>query len=115
MASRLRDLSIKNKFARAVHFFCAFLCRYFARLQRIEELSYVLAKTFVSRVPAAAMKFSCFFFQRISSPLFLIARSSPFSVIYVSVNIKNNVEKRLDFAVVFFSPKARVAMRFPSK
>ena len=45
--------------------------------------------------------FHVFFFQRISSPLFLIARSSPFSVIHVSVNIKNNVEKRLDFAVVF--------------
>ena len=33
-----------------------------------------------------------FFFQRNSSPLFSITRFSSFSVIHVSVNIKNNVE-----------------------
>ena len=34
-----------------------------------------------------------FFFQRNSSPLFSITRSSSFSVIHLSVNIKINVEK----------------------
>ena len=34
-----------------------------------------------------------FFFLRNSSPLFSITRSSSFSVIHVSVNIKNNAEK----------------------
>ena len=36
---------------------------------------------------------SMFFSLRNSSPLFSITRSSSFSVIYVSVNIKNNAEK----------------------
>ena len=36
---------------------------------------------------------SMFFFLRNSSPLFSITRSSSFSVIYVSVNIKNSAEK----------------------
>ena len=45
-----------------------------------------------------------FFFQQISTPLFLISRYGPFAVIHVSVNIKNNVE-RLDFVVVFL-PKS---------
>ena len=34
-----------------------------------------------------------FFFLRNSSPLFSITRSSSFSVIHVSVNVKNNAEK----------------------
>ena len=42
-----------------------------------------------------------FFFQRNSSPLFSVTRSSSFSVIHVSVNIKNNVEK--DTTLLFFS------------
>ena len=42
-----------------------------------------------------------FFFQRNSSPLFSITRSSSFSVIHVSINIKNNVEK--DTTLLFFS------------
>ena len=47
------------------------------------------------------MKFSCFFFQRNSSPWCSFTRSSSFSVIHMSVHIKNNVEKtRLFF---FFS------------
>ena len=41
-----------------------------------------------------------FFFQRNSSPLFSITRSSSFSVIHVSVNITNNVEK--DTTLLFF-------------
>ena len=46
------------------------------------------------------MKFSCFFFQRNSSPWCSFTRSSSFSVIHMSVHIKNNVEKTRLF---FFS------------
>ena len=52
-------ISEKNNFARAAHFFCTFLCRCFARLQRetsrnflvtrfMEEMSYVFSFTFFS-------------------------------------------------------------------
>ena len=44
---------------------------------------------------------SMFCLLRNSSPLFSITRSSPFSVIYVSVNIKNNAEK--DTTLLLFS------------
>ena len=80
----------------------------------MEELSYVLTKDFVSCVHvnfyfftsahfhlAARYEMFKFFFQRNSSPLFSITRSSSFSVIHVSVNIKNNVEK--DTTLLFFS------------
>ena len=43
---------------------------------------------------------SMFFFLRNSSPSFSITRSSSFSVIHVSVNIKNNAEK--DTTLLFF-------------
>ena len=47
----------KSNFVRAAHFFCTFLCRFFARLQRetsrnflvtsfMEEISYVFSFTF---------------------------------------------------------------------
>ena len=54
----------------------------------------------------ATMKFSCFPSNEIRLP-----RSS--SVIHVSVNIKNNVEKDKNF-VFFLSLKVRAAMRFSS-
>ena len=94
----------------------------------MEELSYELTKDFVSCVHVrfyfftaaqfylaarsllaasishfltAAMKFSCFFFQRNSSPLFSITRPSSSCVIHVSVNIKKkNVEKDTSFLLV---------------
>ena len=79
----------------------------------MEELSYVLTKDFVSWVHVSFYFFTYahfhlavryemfkFFFQRNSSPLFPITRSSSFSVIHVSVNIKNNVEK--DTTLLFF-------------
>ena len=131
MASRSIDvISKKNKFARAARFF-VFLCSCFAPLQGrfvrlkhqtsqlhiifMEELSYVLTKDFAfcvhvhfyffttahfhlavssSHFLTATMKFSCFPSNEIRLP-----RSS--SVIHVSVNIKNNVEKDKNF--VFFS------------
>ena len=76
------------------------------------ELSEVLTKSFVVRVSVAGrwhFSFShhsyeilMFFFQRNSSPLFLITRSSSFSVIHVNVDIKNNVEKDSTFLLFFF-------------
>ena len=76
------------------------------------ELSEVLTKSFVVRVSVAGrwhFSFShhsyeivMFFFQRNSSPLFLITRSSSFPVIHVNVAIKNNVEKiRLSYWFFF--------------
>ena len=44
-----------------------------------------------------------FFFQRNSSPLFLITRSSSFSVIHVSVDIKNNIEQDSIFLLFLLS------------
>ena len=44
-----------------------------------------------------------FFFQRNSSPLFLITRSSSFSVIHESEDIKNNVEKDSTLLLFFLS------------
>ena len=80
----------------------------------MEELLYVLTQYFVSSVHArfyfslpliftllaasislfltASLNFHVFFLRN-SSPLFSITRSSSFSVIYVSVNIKNSAEK----------------------
>ena len=89
----------------------------------MEELSYVLTKNFGAWFPVhfyffhcrsfspcwplaflicltAGMKFSRF------SPLFLITRCGSFSVIHLSVDIKNNVEKDSILFVGFSSPKA---------
>ena len=46
---------------------------------------------------------SMFFFLRNSSPLFSITRSSSFSVIHVTVNIKNNAEKDTTLLLFFLS------------
>ena len=46
---------------------------------------------------------SMFFFLRNPSPLFSITRSSSFSVIHVSVNIKNNAEKDTTLLLFFLS------------
>ena len=46
---------------------------------------------------------SMFFFLRNSSPLFSITRSSSFSVIFVSINIKNNAEKETTSLLFFLS------------
>ena len=81
----------------------------------MEELSYVLTQYFVSCVhvrfyfslphiftlPVASI--FMFFFLQSSSLLFSITRSSSFSVIHVSVNIKNNVEKDTTLLLFFLS------------
>ena len=56
-------------------------------------LIFALLAASISHFLTAALNFHVFFFQRNSSPLFSITRSSSFSVILVSVNIKNNAEK----------------------
>ena len=67
-----------------------------------------LRRTILKRPTATCLelifstKFFTFFFQRDSSPLFLITRSSTFSVIHVGVIIKNYVKKRHDFVCLFF-------------
>ena len=91
----------------------------------MEELSYVLTKDFVSCVHVCfcfftaahfhlaasishflttAMKFSCFSSSEIRLP-------SSFSVIHMSVNIKNNVKKD---TTLFYFLKVRAVMRFSS-
>ena len=54
-----------------------------------------------------------FFLQQNSSPLFWITRSSSFSVIHVSVNIKNNVEKHTTLLLIFSLSKSRRPYYFP--
>ena len=90
----------------------------------MEELSYVFTQYFVSCVHVrfyfslpiiftllaagishcltAALIFMFFFLQNSSLP-FSITRSSSFSVIQVSVNIKNNVEKDTTLLLFFLS------------
>ena len=59
--------------------------------------------------------FMLFFLQN-SSLLFSITRSSSFSVIHVSVNIKNNVEKDTTLLLFFLSKKSgRPCDFFPNK
>ena len=48
-----------------------------------------------------------FFFLQNSSLLFSITRSSSFSVIHVSVNIKNNIEKDTTLLLFFFLSKSQ--------
>ena len=90
----------------------------------MEELLYVLTQYFVSCVhvrfyfqccpfsPCWTLAFlifslllwiSMFLFLRNLSPLFSIPRSSSFSVIQVSVNIKNNAEKHTTLLLFFLS------------
>ena len=64
----------------------------------------------ISHFLTAAMKFSCFSSNEIRLP-------GSFSVIHVSLNIKNNqnnVEKDTTLLFFFLSQKVRAAMRFSS-
>ena len=79
----------------AYHKFC-FLCSCYL----LTPLIFTLLAATISHFFTASMKFSCFFFQRNSSPWCSFTRSSSFSVIHMSVHIKNNVEKNTTF---FFS------------
>ena len=83
----------KRNFALAAHSFCIFLCRCFARIQRVtcrhflvtlfmEEMSYVLFTFFlmpfiyvlVAHFLITASKLSCCFSNKKMSPLFFIPR-----------------------------------------
>ena len=79
----------------AYHKFC-FLCSCYV----FTVLIFTLLAASISHFFTASMKFSCFLFQRNSSPWCSFTRSSSFSVIHMSVHIKNNVEKNTTF---FFS------------
>ena len=71
--------------------------------------SFFYCPSFTPSWPLAFLIFSpplwifMFFFLRNTSPLFSINRSSSFSVIQVSVNIKNNVEKDTPLLLFFLS------------
>ena len=56
----------------------------------------------ISHFPHRSHEIFMFFFQRNSSPLFLITHSSSFSVIQVSADVKNNVEKDSTLLLLFF-------------
>ena len=123
-------LITKNKFARATRFFvfplplfCTtttlFCTTKTSNIIFMEKLSYVLTQYFISRLhvrfsfspcwPLAFLIFSpplwisMFFFLRNSSPLFSITRGRSFSVIHISVNIKNNAEKDTTLLLFFLS------------
>ena len=83
----------------AYHKFC-FLCSCYV----FTALIFTFLAASISHFFTASMKFSCFFFQRNSLPWCSFTRSSSFSVIHMSVHIKNNVEKN----TTFFSLKVRV-------
>ena len=65
-------------------------------------LIFTLLAASISHFLTATIKFSCFF-QQNSSPLFFISFSSSFSVIHVSVDIKNNLEKDSTLLLCFLS------------
>ena len=56
----------------------------------------------ISHFPHRSHEIFMFFFQRNSSPLFLITHASSFSVIQVSADVKNNVEKDSTLLLLFF-------------
>ena len=87
-----------------------FLCAFFSR-----QLIFTLLAAIISHFLSSAMKFACFFFQRNFSPLFLITRSSYFSVIQVNVDKKSNVEKGGSTLLLFLSLKVREAILFLAK
>ena len=113
-------LQVQHTFCFSLAFFCTTTMSQL-HIIFMEELSYVFTQYFVSCVHVrfrfslpiiftllaagishcltAALIFMFFFLQN-SSLLFSITRSSSFSVIQVSVNIKNNVKK--DTSLLFF-------------
>ena len=68
-------------------------------------LIFTLVAASIPHLLTAAIKFSCFSSSEIRSILFIISRSSSFSVIHVGVRIKIYSKKRLGFvAVSSFTP-----------
>ena len=131
----------KNNFARAAHFFVHFstavLHDYNAKLPETPQLHvlwrrccmmlYVFLFTFVFLAAhfhlGGRQHFSFsnlhyeFFFtsNEIGLRCVFISRSSSLSVIHVNINVKIQSKERLVFAVVFFSLKVRVVMRFTAE
>ena len=78
-------------------------------------LIFTLVAAGISHCLTAALNFLFFFLQN-SSLLFSVTHSSSFSVIHVSVNIKNNVEKDTTLLLFFLSKKSgRPCDFFPNK
>ena len=69
-------------------------------------LIFTLLAASISHFLTAALNFHVFF-PKNSSPLFSITRSSSFSVIQVSANIKNDAEKDTTLSLFFLSKSAR--------
>ena len=82
--------------------FCC-LCSFCSLLFFALSLIFTLLAASISHFLTATMKFSCFFSQKNSSPLFFISPSSSFSVIHVSVDIKNSLEKDSTLLLCFLS------------
>ena len=100
MKNNNRSNQQKSNFARAAHFFCKFLCRCFAQLQRETSRNFLVTRFFpslfffiaahfhlalvaasISHFVTAVTKFSCCSSNKKMSPLFFISRSrslSPF-------------------------------------
>ena len=107
----------KNKFARAAHFSVHFfyggivVCAHqkFSYLCSCSPLIFFSAAHFhLASLRHFSFSHRCyeifvFFFQRNSSPMFLITHSSSFSVIHVSVDLKNNVVKDTTLLLFFLS------------
>ena len=75
----------------------------------------LLATNIPHFLTAAILKIWMLFLQRNSSPFFFISRSSSFSVIYVSVEIKFNQKKNIGIVVVFSLLKSEWPCDLPPK
>ena len=85
-------MCLPNILSRVFTFALIFYCRSFS-------LCWPLAYLIVSQPLCIFM----FFFLQNSSPLFLVTCSSSFSVIHVSVNVKNNAETDATLLLFFLS------------
>ena len=74
-------------------------------------LIFTLLAASISHLSTAAL--FMFFFQRNSSPLFSVTRSSSFSVTQLSVDIKNNFEKDSTLLLFFLSKSLGRLCDFP--
>ena len=104
-----------NNFARAAHFFCTFLCRCYARVQRENGENFVKVpvhffsyRSFSPWWPlafliflTAAKKFHVFLPNKLISYVF-ISRSSFFSVIHFNVDVVVNFLSRVIFIFLLF-------------
>ena len=107
-------ISKRATFARAAHFFCTFLCRCFARIQRetsrdflvtlfLEEMSYVFSITFFSLPLIFTLHWWLLAFLMLSPPLqnfhvVLQKKKSPFFISLISRSRSLSLFLSLSFA-----------------